>query len=113
MTFTWFTLTVLALACYRATRLITEDTVTAGLRKWIELHATTKLANAQSTWLEVDKDAGWLWRRVYALSSCSWCVSIWTGGGIVALSHYQWSWFQFVCYALSLSTLAGWGTRIG
>jgi hypothetical protein len=34
-------------------------------------------------------------------------MSIWTGGGVVALAHYQNSWFQYVAYALDFSAVAG------
>lgn len=107
------TLAVLALATYRLARLVVEDTITDAPRKFVQAKATTKLKNAQSEWLEINKDAKWVWRKLYALTSCHWCVSVWASGANIALAHYQGSWFKYVAYALAASTLAGWGTRIG
>jgi hypothetical protein len=111
---TLLVLLILALASYRFTRLITTDTITNGLRKWLALHATTLFKNAnKGEWREVDKEKFFLWRWLYALTSCDWCVSVWTGAATIAGWKYQWGWFEYVCYGASLSTLAGWGTRLG
>ena len=113
MTLTWFTFMILATATFRLTRLVVDDTITQPIRTAIEIRATVKLRNAASTWLEVDQERPWFWRKMYALTSCHWCVSIWMGALVVALWHYQRSWFQFVCYVLALSTVSGLGTRLG
>lgn len=113
MTLGIVTLVVLALATHRLSRLVVEDTITKAPREYVERKATTKLRNAQSEWLAVNADAKWLWRKIYALTSCHWCVSVWAAGANVALAHYQGSWFKYVAYALAASTLAGWGSRLG
>lgn len=107
MTKSFLLFVIYALCVFRLTRLIVADTVTEKFRKWIQRHATTSLRNASATWIAIDKDKPWLWRKVYGLTSCSWCVSIWISIPIVIVASLHTSWFPDVCAVPALSAVAG------
>lgn len=58
-----------ALACARASRLVTTDTITARPREWI-----TERADARA-----------LTRPLAALLDCDWCVTVWAAAALAAL----------------------------
>jgi Protein of unknown function (DUF1360) len=75
-----------ALAVYRLTHLIVDDTITAPFRAWTLEH-----------W------PGW----PLTLVTCSWCISIWIGGCAVALTALAPGVWQYPAYGLALSGVAG------
>lgn len=107
MTKSFLLFVIYALCVTRLTRLIVADAITEKFRKWIERHATMKLRNAHSTWIEVDPEKAWLWRKFYTLTSCSWCVSFWVALPIVGVAYYNGTWFQYLCVPFALSAVAG------
>lgn len=85
-----------ALACYRLTRLITKDTITAPARGAVAEYAYATHPTAPN---RPDPDAvrDWsltTWAKYAAdderapllaeLITCTWCTSIWVGFGVVA-----------------------------
>jgi hypothetical protein len=82
----WLTLTLVALATYRLTRLVTADKITEPVREWV---------NSRSEW------AGYL-------VTCDWCLSIWIGP-LVAIPAVLWpsTMVTVVVAALSASAVTG------
>lgn len=65
------------LATYRLTRLITEDTITEGLREHLPSYP---------------------WH-------CHWCMSIWVGGAVTLARHFHGRHWKYAAYLLALSAL--------
>ncbi len=111
MTHSAIVLIVEALAVFRLTRLVTTDTVTAPVRDGIHERATLRLvkrdpfAGTVTESKTVQRRGVWAW--AWEFVSCSWCVSVWAGGGVVAMMAWQGGWFQYVAAALALSTISG------
>lgn len=90
-------LVVDAFACYRLTRLVTKDVITAPVRDSF-VEATYLVAGrseavrgeleaAQMTWSEYaedDRDAP----KLATLVVCRWCSSIWLGLGVVVVRRF-------------------------
>lgn len=100
-------LAVLALASYRATRLMTDDTLTLPLRDrlyrwaWDDEHP---VANRETGQLEPRPRAP-LRTYVYELVTCSWCLGVW----VAALLYVLWRWSSWapVRYGIVVLALAG------
>ena len=114
MKFTWLTLTIYALATYRLTRLVVDDSITAPIREWLRSHGYVTLEKVDymgavvETKIDVRKGiAGHVSAWLFELSTCHWCTSIWTGGLTVAMAYWQGSWWKYVCTALAFSSVAG------
>lgn len=93
-------LTVLVLAVMRATRVVTEDRITLGIRKRIEERWPGSLGSY------------FAW--------CPWCVSVWVGaaaataawhGGLAELLPLTW-WVGIPAVALAASHLTGLASRL-
>jgi hypothetical protein len=83
-------LVVDALACYRATRLITRDSVPV---------------------FRVPRDAvvrRWEGRPVAELVTCPWCVSVWLAAGIVTARLLLPGPWTLLALVLAFSAVAGW-----
>lgn len=76
-----------ALAVYRLAILVTRDEITAALRG--RLHGEFRRL------------------RVAAFITCPWCVSIWLAAGVVALTRFYPSEWQYGAMFLALSGAAG------
>lgn len=79
-----------ALAAYRITRLVTEDTITEPIRERIEARAIISGR-----------------KRLAKLVSCPWCVGVYVGVGVVvarAVAPRQWA---VAARALALSAATG------
>jgi hypothetical protein len=87
-TVSWLQVVLTAGAVYRLAILFTQDQITDWWRRW--LHRT----------FTDDSAFVYLW-------DCPWCISIWIGAGAVALTYYQWFWWQWVCLMLVCSAVAG------
>jgi hypothetical protein len=74
------------LAVYRATMLVTRDTITEAPRKWIKRH---------------------LGNRAHDFITCAWCVSIWLAIGVVLLTVFYPHQWQYAAYVLVCSGVAG------
>ena len=82
-------LLVLALACFRATRLVTTDVIFNGLRErfWRRFPPETTALGY--------------------LSTCDWCASIWVGS-LLTISYTIFPTATFIaCLPLALSAVAG------
>jgi hypothetical protein len=82
----WWFLVVDALATYRLAVLLVNDGITQPLRDWV-----------------IARDRLWLTE----LSTCIWCLSIWIGAGVVALTRFIPGAWQYAAMALALSGAAG------
>lgn len=80
----WF-LIVNGLCVYRLAVLVTRDHITDPLRVAIGRRS----------------------QRAYLFITCPWCVSIWIGGAVVALTRFYPSEWQYPALALALSGVAG------
>jgi hypothetical protein len=91
----WLTLD--ALAVYRLAVLVTKDEITARLRVWLG-----------RPWA-ISSDTGKSRVRWWAFSLviCPWCISIWIGGGVVALTYLTPGVWQYPAAALAFSGVAG------
>jgi Protein of unknown function (DUF1360) len=109
MTFSFFWLIVMALATHRLTRLIVRDGIAEGAREWLRRRGYEQGALVDNFSGEqkasVTRSRHNLWSWLFELVSCSWCVSVWTGGGVVAIMYFQSDWSKFVVLALALSSL--------
>jgi hypothetical protein len=124
-------LVILALAVARLTRLVTQDTLTQGIREWaltrwpnastefgdseVTGHGTDSLGYRTGTlttgrevfrtseaWYAVDP---WKWS---GLLTCDWCLSIWFGIGAAAAYYYYPEVTFWVSLPLALSFVAAW-----
>lgn len=79
-------LVVFALAVFRATRLVTEDSITEPIRRRLDRRP-----------------------RLVAFLECPWCVSMWLAGAAVVELEKRWVWWIFYPAALVLafSAVAG------
>lgn len=80
----WLVVDVLAVA--RLTRLVTRDTITEGIRRWVRR---------------------WLGLRAFDFVTCPWCTSVWLAGGAVLATVYAGGAWRYVAYALTCSMVAG------
>jgi hypothetical protein len=81
---------IYALCAYRVSTLIVVDEITLKWRLRIIAWATTHKHLWVKTWI-----------------NCVWCVSVWVGGGVVALARFGGSWAVYPCAALAFSAVAG------
>jgi Protein of unknown function (DUF1360) len=90
MTKHWLLFVIYALCCYRLSVLVTLDSITASLRarceRWSRQHHH---------------------KLVETLVNCTWCVSVWIGGGVVVLARFAGSWAVYPCAAFAFSAVAG------
>ena len=117
MTHSFLSLVIYALATFRLTRLLTTDEIFSFLREFLRKHAFVVMERRNLIQNNVEERAelpkvrsAWTW--FFKLVSCDWCMSVWTGGGVVALAKYQGSWFFYVAIALALSSVVGFLSHI-
>lgn len=85
---------VLALATYRATRLVTSDSITANWRDRLELWAWDfdhPILNEQAGKYEARPRSvfrSYLW----TLLTCALCLGVWVAAGVFVVLRY-WHWF--------------------
>ena len=85
----WFGFATGTLATFRLTRLITEDELLADLREWV--------------WRNHPPDE----TRIGYFMTCPWCVSVWVGGGLVAVQAISPRAGDLLTRALAASALTG------
>lgn len=85
LTHSFWWLIVDALAVFRLTHLVVDDTITQPIR--------TRLLNGPAWMLP--------------LATCSWCISFWIAGGAVALTCFYPAGWQYPAAVLALSGVAG------
>lgn len=81
---------IYALCTYRLSVLITLDSITRRFR----INVINWSRRKSHVWLGT-------------LVECTWCVSVWVGGGVVLLSRFAGSWAVYPCAALAVSAVAG------
>lgn len=84
-----------ALACYRLTRLVVKDELTAGMRSRIEhaMHQGTRSADVAA--------------KLSTLIQCPWCSSWWIACGVVAARRFAPRLWDPVAHALAFSAVTG------
>ncbi len=98
---TWLRLVVDALAVYRLTRLVTEDEISAPLRRLAGGYVARPFtANAKEMQVAARP-------RVAAFITCPWCISIWVAAGVVALQALAPSPWSYAAAGLAFSAIAG------
>ena len=113
MTHAWILFVAYALATYRATRLIVEDTITSWMRDLFRrrgyktLVKTDYMGSVVESSVVTRPGVGRLFAWLFQLVSCHWCASLWTGAVVALLAHFEGSWFQFVAFAASFSSVSG------
>ena len=120
-------LIVLALATFRISRLVVEDTIFDVPRAWLLSRwpgddtefarsvarvdeqgrlfvdgTTTELVAVEADLL-VAANPRWFGRWL----ECIWCVSVWVAAAVVVVA-YNWDSFEWVAVPLALSAAAGW-----
>jgi hypothetical protein len=101
LTHSFWWLAVDALAVYRLAILSSKDKITDPARHWLCIRAFTKTADPAPGKLAAM--ARWL----YELVICPWCVSIWLGAAVVALTRFVPGAWQYAALALAFSGVAG------
>lgn len=98
---------VVALAAYRITRVIVDDTITASWRTWLWRHAYVVGGYDAATDrnVAVRRDgggtlAGWAWVKAYQLFTCPFCTGWW-----VTIAFYV-AWFGWPSSARDVVRLA-------
>jgi Protein of unknown function (DUF1360) len=112
LTHSFWWLAVDALAVYRLAILITKDSITESardqFRRWgynDDGTERTHHVHLGSTVPPYPSPLGA--RRLYTLLTCPWCVSIWLGAAVVALTRFAPSAWQYAALALAFSGVAG------
>lgn len=105
-----------ALACHRATRLITADDLTAPIREGViswsykraGLSIETAATETITEFAQEDPDCP----RMAQLWSCRWCASVWCAAGIVLTRRVAPKAWESVATVLALSSLAALISRL-
>jgi hypothetical protein len=98
MAHSFWWLTCDALAVYRLAILATKDSITDPLREW--LGKPWAYGGSPHSY----RGARW---RAFQLTGCPWCMSIWFAAGVVALTKFAPSAWQYGAMFLALSGIAG------
>jgi Protein of unknown function (DUF1360) len=104
---------IYALATYRLSRLVTVDSIFNPVSTWLHSRGFKQEDLRKVRSGEVidtrthEREGRSISRWFFNLTTCSWCVSVWLGGGVVLLAKYQGAWFAYVALALALSAVAG------
>lgn len=107
MTHSAWWLVVDALAVYRLTRLVVRDSITERAREWVRLMAYIGVDEQTGALLGWSGPGGAAARWTFQLVSCSWCMSVWLGAIVVALTATVPGVWQYPGMALALSAIAG------
>ena len=102
MTHTAALLVLDALACYRLTRLVVQDTITEPWRRWI---VGNKRSGARA--LSGEHIVMVARPRVAEFITCPWCVSFWIAIGVVMLQTLTPTVCLYVTAILAFSAVAG------
>ena len=102
-------LIVYLLAAYRLTLLIVRDSIFNAVRDFIRDrgYVTERMTRVNGEVETRLRAINRFWSWLHDLISCEWCTSIWVATVVVVLQHFQQSWFQYVCFALALSSVSG------
>jgi hypothetical protein len=105
VTYTALSFLILALASYRLTRVVTDDTITDAARAWVWRRAYIVSAYDSERDQETTMTRSVAWSWLYRLVSCPFCVGWW-----VSLACY-WAWWYsawaWMRPALSAVAVAG------
>jgi hypothetical protein len=124
-------LVILALAVARLTRLVTQDTITQGIREWLLTrwpNVNTEFGDSEVTEMATDSlgyrtgtltsgrqvfrtSEAWYAEEPFKWSellTCDWCLSIWIGIGAAAAYYYYPEITFWVSLPLALSFVAAW-----
>lgn len=108
---TWLTIVILALATFRLTRVVVVDEIGEPVRAYLlsrqKVESRTDINAIVLETRVVRRDRRYLSWWAYRVTACPWCASVWIGGAVVALQHYQGEWFVYVAIAFALSAVAG------
>lgn len=103
-------LAVNALAVYRLSILVSKDKITKPLRRRVRYRGYEEKFNGTFE-RGLDGRRARAWRSINELVICPWCLSVWFGGGAVALSATVPSVWQYPALALALSGATVLATR--
>lgn len=102
---------IYALAVFRLTQLVTEDTITEPFREWLRAKSHTEYVKTDlltkvvvETKIDTNNSV-WAWAWKWA--TCPWCCSPYLATAVVLLAYFQGSWFLYVAYVLALSGVTG------
>jgi hypothetical protein len=99
----WLLLVVDALAVYRLTILVVQDSITAPVRAWlIGRERIQRVGNGPGEGLAVAARP-----KLAEFLGCPWCVSIWLGGLVVVLTAWIPAVWQYPGMGLAFSGVAG------
>lgn len=107
MTNSCFLFIVLALATFRVSRLIALDSLTEPVREWLRVKGSLEQIRHTPQGEERRVLFVGLWGWIFRLVTCIWCVSIWVSAAIVVLMRFGGGWFEYIAFALALSSIAG------
>ncbi|UOQ43411.1 DUF1360 domain-containing protein [Halobacillus salinarum] len=108
MNLSWLELFIFALASFRITRLIVEDTIMEWLRK--PFMVTTVHINDQGEeeqWIEPN---GWIGEGL----SCFWCVGVWASAFVIIMYIFvPYGWLLVLLFAIAgmQALIYGWSQR--
>ncbi|MBD3110161.1 DUF1360 domain-containing protein [Bacillus sp. AGMB 02131] len=97
---------ILSLACFRLTRLIVYDKITAFLRKpfFDEVEEKDKKTGTYDIYY-VPKPSG-IRKWIGELLSCYWCTGIWSATALVIFAFFYPVWYGYVAIVLAVAGLA-------
>ena len=107
MTHSWSFFIVLALATFRVSRLIALDSITEPVREWLRVKGSLEQVRHTPQGEERRILLVGLWGWLFRLVTCVWCVSIWVAAAIVVMMRFAGGWFEYIAFALALSSIAG------
>lgn len=112
MTNPFLALVVFAFATHRITRFVVKDSLTERVREFVRARCHTEMER-RDVWSQKVLERKSVpkphspWTPVFGLISCAWCVSVWSGAFVVAMTRFEGGWFHYATYALALSSVAG------
>lgn len=103
----FLTVVVVALAAYRLTRVVVEDTISASFRAWLWRHAYEPAGFDTRLEREVSYRrhgrVGWVWEKAFQLATCPHCTGFWLSIGAFAAWLHGPAWVRTGLLALAVS----------
>lgn len=103
LTHSFWWLIVDALAVYRLTHLIVDDSITVRFRDKLKVLAIARRPFSPTGQPASSGPVWFLWE----IAICSWCTSIYVGAAAVALTRFAPGAWQYAALALAFSGVAG------
>lgn len=107
MTRSFWWLTVDALAVFRLTMLVVNDSITEPYREWVRRRGWTQDPGRPELPIPIPTRQGKWSRSLHTLVGCPWCISVHLAVLVVVLTALVPTAWQYGAMALALSGVAG------